>query len=104
MHTQSLTDQWQFRESKTDEWLPAQVPGSVQTDLLALDRIPDPFVADAPPRVPSDAAIDDLPTILASDNPARCFTWDKSNLPGDTEYVEAVNDWGTFRPAPKFTS
>ena len=46
MHTQSLTDQWQFREAGTDEWLPAQVPGSVQTDLLALGRIPDPFVAD----------------------------------------------------------
>jgi beta-mannosidase len=46
MHTQSLTDQWQFRKAKTDEWLSAQVPGSVQTDLLALGRIPDPFVAD----------------------------------------------------------
>jgi beta-mannosidase len=46
MHTQSLTDHWQFREIGTDEWLPARVPGSVQTDLLALDRIPDPFVAD----------------------------------------------------------
>jgi beta-mannosidase len=46
MHTQSLTKQWQFREAGTDEWLPAQVPGSVQTDLLALGRIPDPFVAD----------------------------------------------------------
>jgi beta-mannosidase len=25
------------------EWLPATVPGNVRTDLLALDRIPDPF-------------------------------------------------------------
>jgi beta-mannosidase len=46
MHTQSLTEQWQFREAETQDWLPAQVPGSVQTDLMALDRIPDPFVAD----------------------------------------------------------
>jgi beta-mannosidase len=51
MHTQSLTTQWQFREARADEWLPAQVPGSVQTDLLALGRIPDPFVADNELRV-----------------------------------------------------
>ncbi len=36
----------EFREVGTDEWLPAQVPGSVHTDLLAVDRIADPFVAD----------------------------------------------------------
>ncbi|MBN1878352.1 MAG: glycoside hydrolase family 2 protein [Anaerolineae bacterium] len=38
--------QAKFKEAYTSEWLPAQVPGSVHTDLLALDRIPDPFVAD----------------------------------------------------------
>jgi beta-mannosidase len=36
----------QFRQVGSDEWLPAQVPGCVHTDLLAQDRIPDPFVAD----------------------------------------------------------
>lgn len=37
----------EFREARTDEpWSPAQIPGSVHTDLLALGRIPDPFVAD----------------------------------------------------------
>jgi len=62
MHSQSLTGTWEFREAQTDDspgsfdfaqdrhsqgqWLPAQVPGSVHTDLLALGRIPDPFVAD----------------------------------------------------------
>ena len=46
MNRQSLTGQWQFRQSGTDAWLPAQVPGGVHTDLLALDRIPDPFVGD----------------------------------------------------------
>jgi len=54
MHSQSLTGKWQFRQADTGaspersqgEWLPAQVPGSVHTDLLALGRIPDPFVAD----------------------------------------------------------
>ncbi|MBN1262462.1 MAG: glycoside hydrolase family 2 protein [Anaerolineae bacterium] len=35
-----------FREVGTEKWLPATIPGSVQTDLLALGLIPDPFVAD----------------------------------------------------------
>ncbi|MCX7670316.1 MAG: glycoside hydrolase family 2 protein, partial [Anaerolineae bacterium] len=51
MYIQPLTGTWQFRQAATDEWLPAQVPGSVHTDLLALGRIPDPFVADNEKRV-----------------------------------------------------
>ena len=51
MKTQSLTGAWQFRQAGTDEWLPATVPGGVHTDLLALGRIPDPFVADNETRV-----------------------------------------------------
>jgi beta-mannosidase len=46
MHAQSLIDKWQFRERGTEEWLPAWVPGCVQTDLMALGRIPNPFAAD----------------------------------------------------------
>ena len=46
MQTQSLTGQWQFRQSGTEKWLPASVPGGVHTDLLALDMIPDPFIGD----------------------------------------------------------
>src|SRR5512143_4118950 len=46
MQKQSLNGEWQFRQCGTDEWLPATVPGGVHTDLLALGRIPDPFVAD----------------------------------------------------------
>ena len=46
MHIQSLSAQWLFRPAGTAEWLPAQVPGGVHTDLLALGRIPDPFVGD----------------------------------------------------------
>jgi beta-mannosidase len=46
MKTQSLNGEWQFRQVDSTEWLPAQVPGGVHTDLLALDLIPDPFVAD----------------------------------------------------------
>ena len=39
-------DQVRFREVGTEEWWPAQIPGGVHTDLMARDRIPDPFVAD----------------------------------------------------------
>lgn len=46
MQTQLLTGAWQFRQAGTDDWLPATVPGGVHTDLLALGRIPDPFVGD----------------------------------------------------------
>jgi beta-mannosidase len=51
MQKQSLTGVWKFRKSGTDEWLSANVPGSVHTDLLALGRIPDPFVGDNEKRV-----------------------------------------------------
>lgn len=47
----SLAGKWQFRQLDDAEWLPAQVPGGVHTDLLALDRMPDPFVADNEKRV-----------------------------------------------------
>jgi len=46
MHQQSLSGQWTFRQLDTKEWMPATVPGGVHTDLLALGKIPDPFVAD----------------------------------------------------------
>ncbi|MBN1657718.1 MAG: glycoside hydrolase family 2 protein [Anaerolineae bacterium] len=51
MHIQSLAGAWQFRQFGTEEWLPATVPGGAHTDLLALDRIPDPFVGDNERRV-----------------------------------------------------
>ncbi len=51
MLSQTLSGKWQFRQSQTDDWLPAQVPGGVHTDLLALERIPDPFVADNEKKV-----------------------------------------------------
>lgn len=46
MYIQSLSGAWQFRQAGTEEWLPAQVPGSVHTDLLSAGRIPDPFECD----------------------------------------------------------
>ncbi|HNH25645.1 MAG TPA: glycoside hydrolase family 2 protein [Anaerolineales bacterium] len=51
MQKQSLTSLWQFRQLGSIEWLPAQVPGGVHTDLMALARIPDPFVGDNEKRV-----------------------------------------------------
>ena len=51
MQAQSLAGQWQFRQASTSDWLPATVPGGVHTDLLALGKIPDPFVADNEKKV-----------------------------------------------------
>jgi beta-mannosidase len=51
MHQQSLSGQWTFHQTGSDEWLPASVPGGVHTDLLTLGRIPDPFVADNEKKV-----------------------------------------------------
>ena len=47
MHHLSLSSSpWTFRQHTTPDWLPATVPGGVHTDLLALGKIPDPFVSD----------------------------------------------------------
>ncbi len=41
--SQELNDNWQFAEKGSQNWLPAQVPGCVHTDLLANEKIEDPF-------------------------------------------------------------
>ncbi|HID08106.1 MAG TPA: glycoside hydrolase family 2 protein, partial [Armatimonadetes bacterium] len=46
MDKQCLDGEWEFRRVNDSEWLPATVPGCVHTDLLALGRIPDPFISD----------------------------------------------------------
>jgi len=38
-----LNDSWEFRHTEEDRWLPATVPGSVHTDLMASDVIDDPY-------------------------------------------------------------
>jgi beta-mannosidase len=48
---QSLSGAWQLRQIGTDEWLAAQVPGGVHTDLMAAGRIADPFLGDEELRV-----------------------------------------------------
>ncbi|WP_034259684.1 beta-mannosidase [Aequorivita capsosiphonis] len=39
-----LNDGWQFSEIETNEWQAAEVPGTVQADLLRLGKIPNPFL------------------------------------------------------------
>jgi beta-mannosidase len=41
-----LDSGWKFKMIDEEEWLPAQVPGTVHTDLLANDKIPQPFYRD----------------------------------------------------------
>uniref|UniRef100_UPI004048449A beta-mannosidase n=1 Tax=Polaribacter sp. TaxID=1920175 RepID=UPI004048449A len=40
----SLNQSWAFKAVDEKNWNPAEVPGNVFTDLLKLDKIPDPFV------------------------------------------------------------
>jgi beta-mannosidase len=41
---QALLANWEFTELGKKEWLKANVPGTVHTDLMANGKIPDPFV------------------------------------------------------------
>jgi len=41
--SKSLDSGWQMRQAGTDKWLPAAVPGTVHTDLMAAGIIPDPY-------------------------------------------------------------
>ncbi len=43
MIKQSLGGEWQMREVNANEWLAARVPGGTFTDLMAANKIPDPF-------------------------------------------------------------
>jgi beta-mannosidase len=38
-----LTKGWEFKQADSGDWLPASVPGTVHTDLLANKKIEDPF-------------------------------------------------------------
>ncbi|MEI9905410.1 MAG: sugar-binding domain-containing protein [Asticcacaulis sp.] len=38
-----IGDGWTFRQANDGDWLPATVPGTVHTDLLANGKIADPF-------------------------------------------------------------
>lgn len=43
---QELDSGWQFRQNRKVQWHPASVPGTVHTDLMAANMIPDPFVGE----------------------------------------------------------
>ncbi len=43
MIKKELKDGWTFRQTGKDDWMPATVPGTVHTDLMANDVIEDPF-------------------------------------------------------------
>lgn len=46
LNSVDLNAAWEFRQSGTEDWLPATVPGCVHTDLLANKKIEDPFYRD----------------------------------------------------------
>lgn len=48
---QELNSGWQFRQLNLGKWLPATVPGTVHTDLMANQRIEDPFYRNNEPTV-----------------------------------------------------
>lgn len=37
-------ESWSFKKASEGQWYPAQVPGTIHTDLLNNNLIPDPFV------------------------------------------------------------
>ncbi len=43
MVTKEINENWTFSQSGKNEWLPATVPGTVHTDLMANGKIEDPF-------------------------------------------------------------
>lgn len=43
MSREEIRGNWQFRQAGETEWLPATVPGTVHTDLMANGKIEDPF-------------------------------------------------------------
>ncbi|MBN1820383.1 MAG: glycoside hydrolase family 2 protein, partial [Prolixibacteraceae bacterium] len=43
MEQSLISSNWQFRQVGTNEWMPATVPGTVHTDLLANKKIEDPY-------------------------------------------------------------
>ena len=43
MVKKELNENWTFNQVGKNEWLPATVPGTVHTDLMANGKIEDPF-------------------------------------------------------------
>lgn len=43
LSSKQISGNWQFRQVATPDWMPATVPGTVHTDLMAAGKIEDPF-------------------------------------------------------------
>jgi beta-mannosidase len=43
LNSSEISSDWIFRQADKEEWLPATVPGCVQTDLMKNGKIEDPF-------------------------------------------------------------
>lgn len=84
---QELNSGWQFRQAHVGRWLPATVPGSVHTDLMAHKLIEDPFYRNNEPsvqwidKINWEYAVEFQPAeaVLAADNQQLVFygldTW-----------------------------
>lgn len=46
MEKKPINAGWELRNTKEQEWIPAQVPGDIYSALLAADRMEDPFFGD----------------------------------------------------------
>lgn len=46
VYRQNLPADWEFRQARKMQWHSATVPGTVHTDLMALNLIPDPFIGE----------------------------------------------------------
>jgi beta-mannosidase len=68
-----LGGQWKFRKAGTNEWMNANVPGCVHTDLIRNKIIPDPFIGDNEKKVQwvSDTSWEYEKSFLVSDTLIR---------------------------------
>jgi beta-mannosidase len=55
---QEISKNWQFRKVNATNWYPAKVPGTVHTDLLQNNLIPDPFYRDNETKLQWISSID----------------------------------------------
>ena len=91
MFKQRLNGDWQFCQAGNEDWLPATVPGGVHTDLLALGKIPEPFVAD---NELVELSIDGADTVFSDnyfDLPAGVAVTVTCPLPADWTAASKVN-------------
>lgn len=97
---------WEFRQLNQGEWLPATVPGTVHTDLLANGLIPDPFAAGSEAQLQWIGEAD-WEYRLVFDIPRRVFRFDHIDLllDGIDTYADVfLNDSLILSPHNMFLS